>query len=170
MPITIRELGLERGVVAAWSEPRAGQRLKPRFGTRRFPKKILYALLMLTGYIGFVAFSKGDTPSLQQLILWPLIAVGIAWPLLIGLDRLSQRNVWVYTDRILVTHGGDRVVLLKSAIKQIVVYQASNLAIPAMEFVTLKGQSTVVALPDTMNALELLTVLANLGFAIRNDL
>ncbi|MDE2000809.1 MAG: hypothetical protein KGI52_17990, partial [Burkholderiales bacterium] len=48
---TIGELSLENGAIAAWAEPRAGQGLRPKFGARPLPKKLIYMILILEGFV-----------------------------------------------------------------------------------------------------------------------
>jgi len=118
---TIGELGLEKGVIVAWAEPRDGQKLKPRFGSRYFPKKLLYALLILIGFFSFQVVSKGRGPTtgdIAFIILAPLIAVSLAWPLLNILDRSTKRNIWVYRDGILVTHARIRLFYQRRVLRR----------------------------------------------------
>jgi hypothetical protein len=167
---TIDELGLENRAITAWSEPKIGQRLKPNFGSRHFPKKPLYAILILVGFFSFSAMVNGYKGSYLLPVLFPIVAVAIAWPLIIFLDRLNRRNVWVYPDRILVTHARERIVLPKSELKQIFLYQAKKPIIPAMELLTVNGKSTVVGLPSEVAVSEIFATLSNLGYTVKNDL
>jgi hypothetical protein len=170
---TIGELGLEKGVIVAWAEPRDGQKLKPRFGSRYFPKKLLYALLILIGFFSFQVVSKGRGPTtgdIAIIILAPLIAVSLAWPLLSVLDRSTKRNIWVYRDGILVTHARDKIVLPKTSLKEVFLYRSTKGMIPAMELLSKKGKSIVVAISSDMAIDELVTALGANGYAVQNDL
>lgn len=165
---TIGELGLEKGILAAWPEPRAGQGLRPKFGTRPFPRKPLYAVLLVLIFIFGSAAAKGSTVS-PFMIVGTVAAVGIAWPLVSLLDRITRRNVWIYPDRVLVTHANDKVTVGKSDLKQVVVYAVRGPALFAFEFVEHGGKSHVVAVPDDVNLDELLDHLRNGGYEVRSD-
>jgi hypothetical protein len=167
---TIREVGLETGATAIWAEPRRGQGLKPRFGSRPFPRKPLYAVLIISGLVALIALLKRSPISTWQIAFVSLLAVGIAWPIAILLDRLNRRNVWVYNDRILITHANARVVVLKSDINSVVVYRVSLPSLVAVEFVSLSGKSNVVALPQEIAVADLISKLQTAGYVVRNEL
>lgn len=173
MPIsqTMSELGLERGVVAAWSEPRSGQTLKPRFGARPFPRKLIFAVLLVIAYVGIVSWNDiQDLSTVALLIGASLVFVVIAWPLLVILDRVNKRNVWVYVDQILVTHARDRVVLPKSELKEAILYRANNPEDIALEFILTNGKSTVVGVPSEVDPTTLIATLRGVGYQVRSDL
>ena len=170
---TADEIGLESGVAVLWSEPRSGQRLKPRFGSRPFPKKAFYAIALLAAYLIFSVASNGAAPGPKELLLLLFVAVAavfIAWPLMILLDRINRRNVWVYSDRVLVTHARDREIISKSDVKNIYVYRAQEPITIAIEFLTSKGKSLVVGLPEEMKVSDLIQTLSSLGYPVQNDL
>lgn len=166
---TIDELGLENKAIAIWSEPTAGQWLKPRFGSRHLPKKPIYAILILFCFLLFGALINGHTIHFQELI-FPIITVVIAWPLIIALDRLHRRNIWVYSDRILVTHARDRTLLPKTAVKQIFLYRTKRPTLLAMELLSVNGKSTVVGLPNDAGLSDLLGSLHKIGYQVNNGL
>lgn len=166
---TISELGLEKGVITLWSEPRAGQRLKPRFGSRPFPKKSLCVLLILETYFFVWLLANGNTLSNPMLVL-VAIAIATAWPLVIALDRLTSRNVWVYADRILITHARARSVLQKEEIKQVFVYHVKKSTLNVVEFLSVRGISTVIAMTEEMEVSGFVACLRKLGYSVENRL
>lgn len=168
---TIAELGLEKNAIAVWSEPTAGQRLKPKHGTRHLPslKKPLYAILIFGGFFLFRYLTDGDEISFP-LIAFIIVAVAIAWPLVIGLDRLHRRNVWIYVDRIIITHAQDRVVLPKAELKQVFLYRTSSPDLYAMELLLVGGRSSVVGLPNEVALSDLVVRLKENGYSVNNDL
>ena len=172
MPVvqTIAEMGLEREALALWSEPRFGQGLKPKFGSRPFPKKLLYAVLILFSYVAYVVWTSGRSIPVSVAVLVPIVLVALAWPLAIALDRLNRRNVWIYPNRIVVSHARDRIVLLKSGLSKVFVYRLEKHATVAIEFLSSKGKSIVVAVPSEVPVSDLISTLSNLGYPVENDL
>jgi hypothetical protein len=168
---TINEVGLERGIVAAWAEPRAGQALKPRFGSRPFPRKLIYVVLILVVCVGFTSWQHGqDAVTSAKWIVASLACAAVAWPLLVLLDRTSRRNVWVYTDKMIVTHARDRVVLPRAELKQTYLYRDSKTASLALELVLTNGNATVVGLPSDVEPTKLITTLRNIGYQVESNL
>lgn len=165
---SIDEIGLEKCAIAAWAEPRRGQRMKPKFGSRPFPKKLLYVLLIIACYFGYVLLFKRHSLSIQAALL--PIGFVIAWPTLILIDRMQKRNVWVYQDTIWVTHARDRIVLPRSELQQIILYREQKYSMLAMELLSNNGQSTVVALPAEMVVADLLMTLRNFNYSVKSEL
>lgn len=166
---TIGEIGLENDAVAIWPEPRSGQSLKPKFGSRPLPKKPLFAAVIVSAIFLFSAVSNDyRIPSLWFFVL-PTVGVAIAWPLAIALDRLNKRIVWLYPDHILISHARDRAVLRKTELKQIHVYGTKTQGMRAVEFLTTKGKSTVVGLPSEVALSELLSTFRSLGYTVSCD-
>ena len=167
---SIGEIGLENGAVAIWPEPRSGQSLKPKFGSRPLAKKPLYAVLIVGALFLFAAVSNGHRVPVHWLVIVPILGVAIAWPLAVALDRLNKRIVWVYPDHVLISHARDRTVLRKSDLKQIHVYDTKKDEMRAVEFLTTKGKSTVVGLPSEVVLSEFLATFRSLGYTVNHDL
>lgn len=167
---TIGEIGLEKDAVTIWPEPRSGQSLKPKFGSRPLPKKPLYAAVIVCAIFLFSAVSHGYRGLFHWLFVLPIVGVLVAWPLAIALDRLNKRIVWVYPDHILISHARDRAVLRKAELKQIHVYDTQNQDMRAVEFLTRKGKSTVVGLPSEVSVPALLRTFRSLGYTVNHDL
>ena len=123
---TIGEIDLGKDAVAIWPEPRSGQSLKPKFGTRPFPKKPLYAAVIMGAILLFSAVSNSYRVPIHWIFAIPIVVVAIAWPLAIALDRLNKRIVLVYPDHILISHARDRAVLRKTELKQIHLYDTKT--------------------------------------------
>ena len=167
---TIGEIGLEQGAVAIWPEPRSGQSLKPRFGSRPLPKKPLYAAVIVGAILWAAAVSKGYMVPAHWLVIVPVAGVVIAWPLATALDRLNKRIVWVYPDHILISHARDRTVLRKNELQQIHVYQSNGKDMQVVEFLTKKRKSVVVGLPSEIALPEFLSTIRSAGYMVNHDL
>lgn len=167
---TIGRIGLEKDAVAIWPEPRSGQSLKPKFGSRPLPKKPLYAAVIVGAIFLFSAVSNGYRVPFHWLFILPIVGVVIAWPLAIALDRLNKRIVWVYPDQIVISHARDRAVLRKAELKQIHVYDTKSQEMRAVEFLTTKGKSTIVGLPSEVSLPGLLSTFRSLGYTVNHDL
>jgi|SRR6266850_2758295 len=168
---TVGELGLEKGVLAAWPEPRSGQALKPRFGSRPFPRKPIYAALSLLAFLAVGALGKGmpiSPTAMLGALVGVVVLIGLAWPLMNLLDRMTKRNVWIYPDRVMITHANSRWTIGKADLKKVVVYPVGTSRI-AFEFVRQSGRSHVVALAEDIDLDELLIHLGNGGYAVERD-
>jgi hypothetical protein len=144
--------------------------LKPKFGSRPLPKKPLYAAVIVGAIFFLSAVSNGYRVPTHWLLILPIVGVAIAWPLVITLDRLNKRIVWVYPDHILISHARDRTLLRKTELKQIHVYDTKAQKMRAVEFLTRKGKSTVVGLPSEVALSELLSTFRSLGYTVNHDL
>lgn len=166
---TIGEVGLEQGVVAAWSEPRAGQSLKPKFGARPFPRKPLYALLIVVAFFGLSILQSPEALVSLKLVAVALLLIAVAWPVVMLLDRMTKRNVWIYLDQIIITHARNRVVLRKPDLKDAFIYRVGKPSVLALELILTTGKSHVVALPSETEPAELVECLRNIGYQVESD-
>lgn len=164
---TISELGLENKAEAFWAEPRAGQSLKPKFGSRPLSKKFIYSIFLLMIFFFFFDPLEGNIYSISFYIILPLLLMALAWPVLIILDRFNKRNVWVYQERIIISHARDKLVLPKTDIKKIVIYPSKTVSLKAIEFLLDNRKSIVVGIPNEVDIPALLKVLNSLGYPVQ---
>lgn len=171
---TFSEMGLERGVIVAWAEPRCGQRMKPRFGKRPFSRKLLYAFLILVAYICIVTYQNSDVP-LSPIIFVTIVLyifligaflIAVSYVIMKLLDYAHKRNIWIYTDGVLITHARDRVTLRKPDIKSMFVYQVGEGVVYALETLLNTGKSYVVVLPSEIESSVLVERLRNLDYLV----
>lgn len=119
---------------------------------------------------GASAWQREDPIFFAMSVVASVLLVTLAWPLLILLDRMNRRNVWVYPDRVLITHARDRVVVRRSELKQVYLYRLDKPPGFALEFLSTTGESNVVGLPSEVEPRELLTNLCSVGYQVESDL
>ena len=166
---SLRELGLEHGAILAWAEPKAGQSLSPKFGRKPFPKKLIYSILLVATMDAYF-FLRGIHLTPIILVLGSIALMVIAWPILKLLDRLVARNVWIYSDRILVTHSADQISIGKDTVLTVHIYKTKPLNIIAVEFQCQNNTSTVVAFPNNILSNELIDGFIAAGYPVSNGL
>jgi hypothetical protein len=146
----------------------------PKFKTKiwvtAFAQKNYLRYITRDFFFFFSALSESNTHSIFFYTVIPVLLVVLAWSVLIVLDRLNKRNVWVYRDHIIISHSGDRLVLPKTGIKKIVIYSTKNVSLRAVEFLLDNRKAIVVGVPKEIETSTILEIFNNLGYLAQNDL
>lgn len=165
---TIGEVGLEKNALLVWAEPRSGQSLKPKFGVRPFPKKIIYTFLIVISSVFFIGINKGASFPLYFYVFAAITFTFLAWIIVISLDKLSKRNVWVSENFITISHANSRITLPKIKINKIVIYNTKKPTLYALEVVLDRGKSIVVGVPKALPVSDVHAGVMKLGYSVEN--